>query len=500
VTHDDTRSSDDHADDHDRLYEQRLDKLNRLREAGIDPYPARFDRTDLSSDVVAAFEQEPGKHVRVAGRAVGGIRRMGRSTFIHLQDGSGRIQAYFKQDVLGPEQYALLELVDIGDFLGVVGETMRTRSGEVTVQAAEIHVLSKSLRPLPEKWHGLQDVQTRYRKRYLDLIANPEVMEVFKTRGRIVHEVRAFLVERGFLEVETPVLQAVPGGGSAKPFETFYNALDRTLSLRIALELYLKRCIVGGIERVFEIGRNFRNEGISLKHNPEFTMLEVYQAYADYEEIMRLTEDLVATVAQRALGTTKVIVKGDIEVDLTPPWPRTPLRDAIYEASGVDYDEHLTAESLARAAAEKGLRVQQGWTRGKIIDELLSVFVEPKITSPVFLIDYPLELSPLAKQRTDRPDIVERFEAFCGGMELANAFSELNDPLDQRERFLEQARQKGTGDDEAMPFDADFLEALEHGMPPTGGMGLGIDRLAMILLNQDKIRDVILFPQLRTVE
>ena len=506
MTHDDTGSSDaqgaadDRSEDHDRLFEQRLEKLKRLRAAGVDPYPARFDRTDLAADVVAAFEQEPGKQVRVAGRVVGGIRRMGRSTFLHLQDGSGRIQAYFKQDVLGPDRYALLDLVDVGDFLGVVGETMRTRTGEVTVQAAELHFLSKALRPLPEKWHGLQDVETRYRKRYLDLIANPEVMEIFRKRGRIVHEVRAFLVERGFLEVETPVLQTVPGGGSARPFETFYNALDRTLSLRIALELYLKRCIVGGIEKVFEIGRNFRNEGVSLKHNPEFTMLEVYQAYADYEEIMRLTEDLVSTVAQRVLGTTNIVVKGDVEVDLAPPWERKPLHDAIYEASGVDYDEHLTAESLASAAKDAGLRVQDGWTRGKIIDELLSVFVEPKITSPVFLVDYPLELSPLAKQRTDRADLVERFEAFCGGMEIANAFSELNDPLDQRERFLEQARQKGSGDDEAMPFDAAFLEALEHGMPPTGGMGLGIDRLAMVLTGQDKIRDVILFPQLRTVE
>ena len=500
MTHEEAGATDGHAEDHDRLFEQRLDKLNRLRAAGVDPYPARFNRTDLSTDVVASFEQEPGKQVRVAGRVVGGIRRMGRSTFLHLQDGSGRIQAYFKQDVVTPEKYALLELVDIGDFLGVVGETMRTRSGEVTVQATEFHMLSKALRPLPEKWHGLQDVETRYRKRYLDLIANPQVIEDFRTRGRIVHEVRAFLVERGFLEVETPVLQTVPGGGSAKPFETFYNALDRTLSLRIALELYLKRCIIGGIERVFEIGRNFRNEGISLKHNPEFTMLEVYQAYADYEEIMRLTEDLVSTVAQRALGTTKVTVKGDVEVDLAPPWKRQPLRDAIYEQSGVDYDEHPTAESLANAAGAAGLRLQPDWTRGKIIDELLSVFVEPKITSPVFLVDYPLELSPLAKQRTDRTEIVERFEAFCGGMEIANAFSELNDPLDQRERFLEQARQKGTGDDEAMPFDADFLEALEHGMPPTGGMGLGIDRLAMILTGHERIRDVILFPQMRTVE
>jgi len=483
----------------DRLYEQRLEKLNRLRAAGVDPYPARFERTDLASQVLASFDEEPGKNVRVAGRVVGGIRRMGGSTFLHLQDGSGRIQILLRRNVLGPEQYGLLEMLDAGDFLGIVGPTIKTRTGEITVEAHELHVLSKSLRPLPEKWHGLQDVETRYRKRYLDLIANPEVMEVFRLRGRIVHEVRAFLVERGFLEVETPVLQTVPGGGSARPFETFYNALDRTLSLRIALELYLKRCIIGGIERVFEIGRNFRNEGVSLKHNPEFTMLELYQAYADYDDIMKLTEDLVATVAQRVLGKTTIPVKGG-EVDLTPPWQRIPLRDAIYERSGVDYDEHPTADSLAKAAAEAGLKVQPGWTRGKLIDELLSVFVEPKITSPVFLVDYPLELSPLAKQRPDRPDVVERFEAFCGGMEIANAFTELNDPLDQRERFLEQARQKGTGDDEAMPFDADFLEALEHGMPPTGGMGLGIDRLTMLLTGQDKIRDVILFPQLRTVE
>ncbi|MCC6177138.1 MAG: lysine--tRNA ligase [Chloroflexi bacterium] len=487
------------AEEEDRLFQQRLDKLNRLRAAGVDPYPARFERTDLAADVVAGFDESPGTSVRVAGRVVGGIRRMGKATFFHLLDRSGRIQVYVKRDVVGDEQYGLLELVDAGDFLGVEGETMRTRTGEVTVQAQMLVMLSKSLRPLPEKWHGLQDVETRYRKRYLDLIANPEVMEVFRLRSRIVHEVRAFLVERGFLEVETPILQSVPGGGSARPFGTYYNALDRTLSLRIALELYLKRCIIGGIEKVFEIGRNFRNEGLSLKHNPEFTMLEVYQAYADYQEIMRLTEDLVAAVATRVLGTPKIVTKGQ-HIDLSPPWPRIPLRRAIYEASGVDYDAYPDAQSLAKAAAEAGLRVQPGWSRGKLIDELLSVFVEPRVTSPVFLVDYPLELSPLAKRSPGNPDVVERFEAFCGGMEIANAFSELNDPVDQRERFLAQARLKGAGDDEAMPFDAGFLEALEHGMPPTGGMGMGIDRLAMVLTGQDKIRDVILFPQLRTLD
>ncbi|MDP8922791.1 MAG: lysine--tRNA ligase [Chloroflexota bacterium] len=490
--------ADDTPEERDRLYQQRLAKLQKLREAGVDPYPARFERTDLAADVVASFDAAPGRVVRVAGRVVGGIRRMGKVTFLHLRDSSGDVQAYIRRDSVGDRAYELLDLVDVGDFLGVAGETMKTRTGEISVQARELHILSKSLRPLPEKWHGLQDVETRYRRRYLDLIANPEAMQVFRTRSRIVHAVRNFLVDRGFLEVETPVLQPIPGGGSARPFETYYNALDRTLFLRIALELYLKRCVIGGIEKVFEIGRNFRNEGLSLKHNPEFTMLEVYEAYADYAEIMRLTEDLVAIVAMNVLGKPAITIDGR-EVSLAPPWPRVPLRDAIYEQTGVDYDEHPDAASLARAAAQAGLRVQPGWSRGKLIDELLSTFVEPKITDPVFLIDYPLELSPLAKKRADRPDVVERFEAFCGGMEIANAFSELNDPLDQRERFTEQVRLRQTGEDEAQPFDADFLEALEHGMPPTGGMGMGIDRLTMLLTGQDKIRDVILFPQLRTL-
>ncbi len=485
--------------EHARLPEERLAKLEQLRAAGVDPYPARFARTDLAAEVTPTFDTAPGRPVRVAGRVVGGIRRMGRATFLHLLDGSGQIQAYFKQDVLGEQAYGLLDAIEAGDFLGVVGNTIRTRTGEVTVQAVEYAVLAKSLRPLPEKWHGLQDVETRLRRRYLDLIANPEVADVFRLRSRIIHEVRTFLVERGFLEVETPVLQAVPGGGAARPFETYYNALDRTLYLRIALELYLKRCIIGGIERVFELGRNFRNEGLSLKHNPEFTMLEAYQAYADYRDIMALTEELVATVAERALGSPRITL-GEEEVDLSPPWPRVPLRDAILQGSSVDYEACPDAESLARAAAEAGLRTQPGWSRGKLIDELLSTFVEPKIREPVFFVDYPVELSPLAKRRPDRPDVVERFEAFCGGMEIANAFSELNDPLEQRARFLEQVRLKGAGDEEAQPFDAEFLEALEHGMPPTGGMGMGIDRLAMLLTGQRRIRDVILFPQLRSIE
>jgi len=485
--------------DDDRLYEQRLQKLNRLRRAGIDPYPARYERTDLAQDVIAGFEADPGREVRVGGRVVGGIRRMGRSTFLHLLDGSGRIQVYCKHDRLGAERFELLEAVEAGDFLGVAGETFRTRTGEVTILVTDFMVLAKALRPLPEKWHGLQDVEKRYRQRYLDLIANPEVGQVFQLRSRIVHEVRSFLVERGFLEVETPILQPIAGGGAARPFQTYYKALDRTLYLRIALELYLKRCVIGGIERVFEIGRNFRNEGISHKHNPEFTMLELYQAYADYHDIMRLTEELVSTVAGRVLGRPAITIDSQ-EIDLSPPWPRRSLREEIAERCGVDYEAHPDAESLREAAAATGLQVQDGWGRGKLIDELLSTFVEPHVKEPVFLLDYPIELSPLAKKRPERQDVVERFEAFCGGIEIANAFSELNDPIDQRERFLEQASLKGAGDEEAQPFDEDFLEALEHGMPPTGGMGMGIDRLTMLLAGQTRIRDVILFPQLRTVE
>jgi lysyl-tRNA synthetase class 2 len=484
--------------DDDRIVAQRLEKLRRLRDAGIDPYPARFRRTHLAARVLGEFVDDRPSTVRVAGRIVGGIRRMGRATFLHLSDASGRIQLFVKRDVVGSDAYELLESIDVGDFIGAEGTTMRTRTGEVTVEARELTVLTKALRPLPEKWHGLQDVEKRFRQRYLDLVANPEVAEVFKARSRIIHEVRTFLVERDFLEVETPVLQAIAGGGAARPFATHYNALDATLYLRIALELYLKRCVVGGIERVFEIGRNFRNEGLSFKHNPEFTMLEVYQAYADYDDMMTLTEELVAQVATRALGSP-VIKVGERSVDLSPPWQRKTLRRAIIEGSGIDYDEYPDADSLATAAAAKGLRVQRGWSRGKIIDELLSTFVEPRVVEPLFLYDYPLELSPLAKQRPDDPNVVERFEAFCGGFEIANAYSELNDPIEQRERMMHQAGMKSAGDDEAQDYDEDYVTALEHGMPPTGGMGMGMDRLAMLLTGQDKIRDVILFPQLRSI-
>ena len=486
------------TDERDEIFELRRRKAERLRARGIDPYPARFKRTHLSSDVLAQFKDEgPPLRVTVAGR-IGVLRDLGNMAFAHLQDGAGRIQLQFRRDVLGDERYGLLELLDHGDFVGVCGQVFRTKRGEVTVGAEDLVPLAKALRNPPEKWHGLTDVEKRYRQRYLDLIANRETVEVFLTRSKLVYHLRWRLVEAGFVEVETPVLQALPGGGAARPFETYYNALDQTEYLRIALELFLKRCVIGGLERVFELGRIFRNEGLSAKHNPEFTMLELYAAYADYEDILHLTEELVAGLAQDVRGTTRV-PWSRTEIDFKPPWRRLSLREAILEYSGVDIEQHQRAESLYQAALTAGLRAEPGWNTAKLVDELLSQFVEPRLVQPTFLLDYPVELSPLAKRKPDRPDLVERFEAFAGGMEIANAFTELNDPIDQRARFEEQARQRALGDQEAQPFDAEFLEALEHGMPPTGGLGMGIDRLAMLLTDQHAIRDVILFPQLRTL-
>ena len=485
-------------DQRDEPFELRRSKLAHLRELGVDPYPARFRRTHTTAEALAAYSDDgPPLTVSVAGRL--GVRRdLGKMSFAHIQDGAGRLQLQFRRDLLGDAQYALLDLLDYGDFIGASGELFRTNRGEVTVRAERLELLSKSLRNPPEKWHGLADVEKRYRQRYLDLVANPEVAEVFRMRSRLIARLRQRLEERGFIEVETPVLQAVPGGGAARPFETFYNALDEVQYLRIALELHLKRCIIGGLERVFEIGRIFRNEGLSAKHNPEFTMLELYQAYADYADIMRLLETVVCEVAVDLHGSPRV-VWGEQEIDFSPPWHKVTLREAILGQTGLDIDLLPTPEALYGAARAVGLRGEAGWARGKLIDELLSQFVEPKLIQPTFLLDYPLELSPLAKQRVDRPDLVERFEAFAGGMEIANAYSELNDPLEQRARFEEQSRRYASGDPEAQRFDADFLEALEHGMPPTGGLGVGIDRLVMLMANQHTIRDVLLFPQLRSL-
>jgi lysyl-tRNA synthetase class 2 len=493
------------SDRGEELIEQRRAKLERLRARGRDPYPARYQRTHTTqqaADLLARQEQEAAasdQEVSVAGR-VTAMRVMGKRTFVDLRDGSGKVQADLRQDVLGDDDYdAFVDLVDLGDFVGVTGSLFRTRTGEPTIEARGYTILTKALRAPPEKWHGLQDVEIRYRQRYLDLIASAQVRDIFQLRSRIITAVRRFLDEQGFLEVETPVLQPTAGGAAAKPFVTYHNALDRSLFLRIAIELHLKRLVVGGFERVYEIGRVFRNEGVSTKHNPEYTLLEAYQAYADYQDIMRLVEEMVAYVAQQVLGSLQ-LTYGDAEIDLTPPWRRLTLREAILDHSGIDFEAHADAASLRGAMARLGVEAPATAGRGKLIDELLSTFVEPKLIQPTFLLDYPVELSPLAKRRADNPNLVERFEGFLAGREIANAFSELNDPLDQRQRFVEQARLRAAGDEEAETVDEDFLVALEHGMPPTGGLGIGIDRLVMAFAGQQSIREVILFPQLRSRE
>lgn len=483
----------------EEIIAQRRQKLERLRAAGIDPYPPRVQRTHTAQEAAAlalvAADDATAAPVAVAGR-VTAMRRMGRASFLDLRDGSGRIQVYVKRDMVGDAAYAVLDEIDLGDFLGVTGRPFRTRTGEPTVEAHSYVVLAKALRPPPEKWHGVTDVEVRYRQRYLDLMANEEVRRLFTTRTQIIAAIRRYLDSRGYLEVETPILQASAGGAAARPFITHHNTLDRDFYLRIALELHLKRLVVGGFDRVYEIGRVFRNEGVSTKYNPEFTMLEAYQAYADYNEIMELVEEMVYTVAAEALGQPQVRY-GDTVIDFTPPWPRIPLRQAIGERCGVDFDAHADVESLRVAAAETGVPVQDWWGRGKLIDELLTLHVEPHLVQPTFLIDYPVELSPLAKRKPDAPHLVERFELFMAGREVGNAYTELNDPIDQRERMVEQARLRAAGDEEIELADEDFLVALEHGMPPTGGLGIGIDRLVMALTGANSIREVILFPALR---
>jgi len=480
----------------DELIAQRKEKLAQLRALGIDPYPPRFDPTHTAADAAALTPAEgSGPDVTVAGR-VTAMRGMGKASFADLRDGSGRIQAYFKQETLGPELYALLKEIDLGDFLGLTGHLFRTKTGEPTIEVREMTVLAKSLRPLPEKWHGLQDVEQRYRQRYLDLLSNPEARAIFEVRSKAIARIRRFLDERGFLEVETPILQGVAGGAAARPFTTHHNTLDRDFYLRIAIELYLKRLVVGGFDRVYEIGRIFRNEGASTKYNPEFTMLELYQAYGDYNAMMSLVEEMVYTVAGDVLGDTKVQY-GEHAIDFSPPWPRIPLRDAILERSGLDINNYPDAGSLRAAVRKAGHHAEDAWGRGKLVDELMTVFVEPHLMQPTFLVDYPIELSPLAKRKPGTDNVVERFEFFICGREVGNAYTELNDPIDQRERFIEQARLRAQGDDEAEIADEDFLVALEHGMPPTGGLGVGIDRLIMALTGVSSIREVILFPALR---
>ncbi len=481
--------------------EQRLQKLSKVRARGIDPYPARFLCTHSAAQAVQAFaaseEAGPPPVVRTAGRLMS-IRVMGKASFAHIQDGTGRIQIYLRENEVGEDSYGFfLDSFDLGDFIGVEGAMFRTRTGEVTVRVRDFVMLTKALRPLPEKWHGLTDVETRYRQRYLDLLVNESVRRTFTIRSRIVTAIRGFLDQRGFLEVETPVLQPIYGGAAARPFITHHHVLDTDLYLRISDELYLKRLIIGGFERVYEIGRDFRNEGLSRQHNPEFTQIEVYQAYADYGDMMRLVEQMWHTAAQEVLGTGKLVYQGH-EIDLTPPWRRVTMREAILEATGIDIEAHSNLDSLSQRMRELNVETDAKPSWGKLVEELFEEFVQPGLIQPTLVLDYPLDISPLAKQKPDDERLVERFELFVGTLECGNAFSELNDPLDQRTRFESQRQRLEGGDQEAHPMDEDWIRALEYGMPPTGGLGFGIDRMAMLFTDSPSIRDVILFPTLRS--
>ena len=480
----------------DDITRQRREKLERICQQGIDTYPHRYHRSHTTKEAIALFKRGDDSVVSLAGRIMA-CRDMGKATFIDVRDSSGKIQAYFRSDLLG-DKHELIKQCDVGDIIGVSGSVFKTHAGEVTLKVSDLTLLAKSLHPLPEKWHGLTDVEKRYRQRYLDLISNEEVGRIFVLRSRAISAIRRFLDARGFIEVETPVLHPAAGGALARPFTTHHHTLDQDLYLRIATELYLKRLIVGGLERVYEIGRIFRNEGISTKHNPEFTMLESYEAYTDYNDVMAMVEEMVSHVARRVLRKTRVSFAGSV-IDFAPPWRRITLQDAIKEGCGIDFMEHADEHSLRNAIRDQGLAVDDRPSWAKLIDKLISTFVEPGLIQPTFVMDYPIELSPLAKRKPGSERLVERFEAFAGGMEIANAFTELNDPMEQRERFLEQERIRALlGDEEAERVDEDFLVALENGMPPTGGLGMGIDRLVMLLTDQHSIRDVILFPQLRT--
>ena len=483
------------------LRQQRLQKLEQLRQLGIDPYPYKYTLDTFAADIHKKYEDVPdipegAHHVRMAGRLMT-KRDHGKSGFAHLQDTTDQIQIYVLRDKVGEEKYSVYQkLIDVGDIVGVAGTVFRTRKGEVTVMVETLELLCKTLRNLPEKWHGLRNIEIRYRQRYVDLMVNPPVREVFRARTQILDSIRQTLNNADFLEVETPVLQPLYGGASAQPFTTYHNALDRTLYLRISNELYLKRLVAGGFDRVYEFSRDFRNEGIDRDHSPEFTMMEVYQAYADYHDMMNLAENLIVSAATAVLGTTQINYQGNL-IDLTPPWKRLQMVESIKEYTDIDL-EALTDSELQNLADQKGLELENATSRGKLIALFFDQFVEPQLTAPTFIVDYPIEISPLAKKKRGDDAFVERFEIFIGGMELGNAFSELNDPLDQQERFLDQMKQREFGDEEAQMLDEDYVRALEYGMPPTGGLGIGIDRLTMLLTDQSSIRDVILFPQMRT--
>lgn len=485
----------------DLIAKQRLEKLDRIRARGIDPYPRSYQRSHTTQEAIALLKQkEEGltdqDRVSVAGRIMA-IRRMGKSSFLDIRDGSGKIQLLFQDIHKSDEELReLFKDLDIGDIIGAEGNVLRTKSNEPTVWVGDFTLLAKSLQPLPEKWHGLSDIDKRYRQRYLDLITNTETKEIFRVRSQVITAIRQFLNQQGFLEVETPVLQPSAGGALAQPFITHHHALDQDFYLRIALELHLKRLIVGGFDKVYELGRTFRNEGISTKHNPEFTMLELYEAYANYHDVMNMLEEMVSQTSQQVLGTEESKL-GDNTISFKPPWQRLELRQAIIKYCGIDFNKYPDADSLRNEMLKLKIDVDPQKDRGRLIDELISTFVEPNLIQPTFLLDYPVDMSPLAKTKPDDDRLVERFEAFAGGMEIANAFTELNDPLEQRRRFQQQQEQRQAEGEETETIDEDFLLALEYGMPPTGGLGVGIDRLVMLLTSQQSIREVILFPQLR---
>ncbi len=480
----------------------RRDKLNDYREQGLDPFGEKFPRTHLATELIEKYDryskeelEEITDTVTIAGRLMT-KRGKGKAGFAHMQDLSGQIQLYVRKDAIGEEAYEVFKTTDLGDIVGVTGVMFKTNVGELSVKATEFHLLTKSLRPLPEKYHGLKDIEQRYRQRYLDLITNMDSRETFVQRSKIIQSMREYLNGQGFLEVETPMMHSIPGGAAARPFITHHNALDIELYMRIAIELHLKRLIVGGLEKVYEIGRVFRNEGVSTRHNPEFTMIELYEAYADYNDIMELTENVIAHIAKDVLGSTKVIY-GNHEVDLEPKWTRLHMVDAVKEATGVDFWKHITDEEARTLAKEHGVEIRDTMTFGHVVNEFFEQKVEETLIQPTFIYGHPVEISPLAKKNTEDARFTDRFELFIVGREHANAFSELNDPIDQRERFEAQVKERAEGNDEAHLMDEDFLEALEYGMPPTGGLGIGIDRLVMLLTNSPSIRDVLLFPQMR---
>lgn len=480
----------------------RREKLAAYYEQGLDPFGGKFVRTHVAKELHDKYSElskeqleELQQSVTVAGRVMT-KRGKGKVGFSHIQDVSEQIQLYVRKDEIGEDAYEIFKTVDIGDIVGVSGVVFKTNVGELSIQVKEFTLLTKSLRPLPEKYHGLQDIELRYRKRYLDLITNTESRETFILRSKIIQSMRRYLNEQGFLEVETPMLHTIPGGATARPFETHHNALDMELYMRIAIELHLKRLIVGGLEKVYEIGRVFRNEGISTRHNPEFTMIELYEAYADYEDIMELTENLIAHIAKEVLGTTTVPY-GDYEVDLTPRWKRLHMVDAIKEHTGIDFWGNISDEEARQLAKEHNVEITDMMTYGHIVNEFFEQIVEEKLIQPTFIYGHPVEISPLAKKNKEDERFTDRFELFIVGREHANAFTELNDPIDQRARFEAQVAERDAGNDEAHLMDEDFIEALEYGMPPTGGLGIGIDRLVMLLTNAPSIRDVLLFPLMR---